>query len=114
LPLPRVQALLGVDGKPASELRGLHAWLAVLSVSSAPVLINADPWGVLSHHLLGALRELAAQNPRFRESPWRPTPALSALSGKDLLSDFLHILEDVSTPRVLRCLVLVVSTSRKL
>src|SRR6185312_13717598 len=118
LPLTRVQALLGVDGKPASELRGLHAWLAVLSVSSAPVLINADPWGVLSyadaaslstsarHHLLGALRELAAQNPHFRGSPWRPTPALGALSGKDLLPDFLNILEDVSVPRVLRCLVL--------
>jgi predicted NACHT family NTPase len=29
LPFGRVTALIGVDGHPAPELRGLHAWLAV-------------------------------------------------------------------------------------
>ena len=29
MPFGRVVALMGVDGQPASELRGLHAWLAV-------------------------------------------------------------------------------------
>ena len=29
--IERVRALIGVDGYPASELRGLHAWLPVLT-----------------------------------------------------------------------------------
>ena len=49
LPLIRVQALLGVDGHPAPELRGLHAWLPVHLPEQAPRFIDADPYGVLTY-----------------------------------------------------------------
>jgi predicted NACHT family NTPase len=49
LPFGRVVALMGVDGHPASELRGLHAWLAVHLPEHADALIEADPYGVLSY-----------------------------------------------------------------
>lgn len=42
LPFGRVAALLGVDGHPAAELRGLHAWLAVHLPEHADELIEAD------------------------------------------------------------------------
>jgi predicted NACHT family NTPase len=43
LPFGRVAALIGVDGHPAAELRGLHAWLAVHLPEYADQLIVADP-----------------------------------------------------------------------
>ena len=49
LPFGRVLALMGVDGHPASELRGLHAWLAVHLPEHADELIEADPYGVLTY-----------------------------------------------------------------
>jgi predicted NACHT family NTPase len=47
LPIGRVIALMGVDGHPAPELRGLHAWLAVHLPEHAERLIDADPYGIL-------------------------------------------------------------------
>ena len=49
LPFGRVVALMGVDGHPASELRGFHAWLAVRLPEHADELIEADPYGVLTY-----------------------------------------------------------------
>ncbi len=78
LPFGRVAALMGVDGHPASELRGLHAWLAVHLPEHADELIEADPYGVLSYgdaaslsasccaNLVRALDRLSRTNPWFR------------------------------------------------
>lgn len=49
LPIGRVVALMGVDGHPAPELRGLHAWLAVHLPEYAERLIDADPYGILTY-----------------------------------------------------------------
>jgi hypothetical protein len=52
LPVGRVRALMGVDGRPAPELRGLHAWLARFLPEHANQLIEADHYGVRSFHPL--------------------------------------------------------------
>ena len=49
LPLGRVLAFIAVDGHPAPELRGLHAWLAVHLPEHADQLVEADPYGVLTY-----------------------------------------------------------------
>lgn len=60
LPLGRVRALLGIDGMPASSLRGVHAWLAVMldiqGPDEASQLITADPSGILIYSDGGKLR----------------------------------------------------------
>lgn len=117
LPLGRVQALLGVDGHPASELRGLHAWLASLLPEHAPTLIDADPFGVLSYgdaaslspstreHLMSALARLAETDPWFRGDSWS-TPTIAALSTPDMVNVFRSILLDPSSAFTLRSIVL--------
>ncbi len=47
LPLSRIQALIGVDSRPSSSLRGLHAWLPLFMPLQAQQLISSDPLGVL-------------------------------------------------------------------
>jgi hypothetical protein len=99
LPLGRVRALLGVDGRPASELRGLHAWLAVHLPEHAVELINSDAFGVLSYadaaalpphlrqHLLRALATLAQDDPWFRR--WHESSAaIAGLAGSDMVEAF--------------------------
>jgi predicted NACHT family NTPase len=82
LPFGRVAALLGVDGHPASELRGLHAWLAVHLPEHANEIIEADPYGALIYGdaaslspsscavLVRALDRLSRTNPWFRSGNW--------------------------------------------
>jgi hypothetical protein len=118
LPLGRIRALLGIDGNPASELRGLHAWLAVLLQDQAHVLIEADPFGVLSYgdaaslsksnreHLMRALAQLSASDPWFRSGDWSASASIGALSGPDMLDSFRAILRDEAAPYVLHSLVL--------
>jgi hypothetical protein len=90
LPIGRIRALIGVDGHPTSELRGLHAWLAVLCPAHANELIEADPYGVLTYgdaatlrpshrkRLLSTLARLSETDPWFgREN--RTAPNLGAL-----------------------------------
>jgi predicted NACHT family NTPase len=86
LPFGRVAALMGVDGHPASELRGLHAWLAVHLPEHANALIDADPYGVLTYGdaaslsasscvvLVRALERLSRTNPWFRSGAWQARP----------------------------------------
>jgi hypothetical protein len=93
LPLSRVQALIGIDGIPAPELRGIHAWLAVLLPDFSDTIIDADPFGILIYsdpnslgltqraRLLQALSRLAAADPYFRPEEHAPIRSLlSALS----------------------------------
>lgn len=117
LPVGRVQALLGVDGKPASELRGLHAWLPIFLVDQAEIFIEADPLGVLSYgdvaslsrmlryQLLSRLERLAKDNPWFRHEYWE-AHIWAGLSSKDLEQEFRVILKNPDSPMALRSLVL--------
>ena len=117
LPLGRVRALLGIDGRPASELRGLHAWLAVHLPEHAEVLIDADPFGVLSYSdaktltpqlrqcLLQALAKLADTDPWFRDGHWS-SAAVAGLSGPDMVAGFRSFLISRSSGSSLRTLVL--------
>lgn len=117
LPLGRVRALLGIDGRPASELRGLHAWLAVHLPEHAEVLIDADPFGVLSYgdaktltpqlrrRLLQALAKLADADPWFRDGHWS-SAAVAGLSGPDMVAGFRSVLTSRNSGFSLRTLVL--------
>ncbi|MGD0186242.1 MAG: hypothetical protein ABSC25_13460 [Roseiarcus sp.] len=103
LPIGRVRALIGVEGHPASELRGLHAWLAVLLPEFASGLIEADPYGVLTYadaaslspllrkHLLAAMGRLSERDPWFRRGNWE-SPALGMLARPDMVDAFRDVL----------------------
>lgn len=116
LPLGRVQALLGVDGYPASSLRGLHAWLAVLSPDSASAMIDADPMGVVMYadaaklgpghktRLLKALSLHAERDPWFYRGAYAAY-GIGALSDPCMTDAFRDVLLDNAAPFGLRRLV---------
>jgi len=103
MPFGRLQALMGIDGHPAPELRGLHAWLAVHLPEYADRLIDTDPYGVLTYgdaaslapsscaHLLKALGKLSQTDPWFRSGAWQ-SPAIGALSRSDMVAEFRAVL----------------------
>ncbi|WP_157865963.1 NACHT domain-containing NTPase [Mesorhizobium japonicum] len=105
LPFGRVMALMGVDGHPASELRGLHAWLAIHLPEHADELIETDPYGVLAYGdaaslspsscmaLLRSLGRLSKSDPWFRSGNW-DAPPIGALSRPDMVEEFRAILND--------------------
>jgi hypothetical protein len=117
LPFGRVAALIGVDGHPATELRGLHAWLAVHLPERANQLIEADPYGVLTYgdaasltksscaHLVKALGKLSQTDPWFRSGNWR-SPAIGALSRTDMVDEFRVVLQSKDAGFGVRSLVL--------
>ncbi len=117
LPFGRVRALISVDGHPSSELRGLHAWLAVLLPEHAPNLIAADPFGVLSYGdaasmtsehriaLMQALSALANQDPWFRHGSWSAA-LMRGLAGPDLEDPFRAILRQSDASQSLMSIVL--------
>jgi hypothetical protein len=117
LPLGRVTALLGVEGRPASELRGLHAWLPIVLPEHAREIISADPFGVLSYGdaaslsashrqcLLEGLARLAQVDPWFRAGNWTST-AVASLSAPDMAESFRRVLEDKGAGFTLRSVVL--------
>jgi hypothetical protein len=116
LSIGRVLALIGVDGHPASELRGLHAWLAVFSPDNANRLIEADPYGVLVYsdaaslsasgakYLLEALAKLSERDPWFRSGRWA-SPALGMLARSDMVESFRGVLNSPSANFGLRSVV---------
>lgn len=118
LPIGRVRALIGVDGRPASELRGLHAWLAIFLPEHAATLIDADPFGVLSYgdassltselrkHLLEALAKLADVDPWFPRGGNWSSSAVAALSSPDMAESFRAILKSKDAGFSLRSVVL--------
>ncbi|MGJ4897191.1 hypothetical protein ACQR2B_18945 [Bradyrhizobium oligotrophicum] len=105
LPFNRVTALMGVDGHPAAELRGLHAWLAVHLPERANELIDADPYGVLTYGdaaslspsacacLVRALDRLSTENPWFRSGNWQAKP-IGGLARQDMVPEFRTILSN--------------------
>lgn len=108
LPIRRLcNLILGFDGKPVSDLRGLYAWLATLSISMKERFIDADPLSVilygdvkpmsvaLKRCLLSALENLAhTQATVLKHALYdmRNTSAFSALFDPELVQDFLAIL----------------------
>lgn len=117
LPIGRVRALIGIDGRPATELRGLHAWLAVQIPEHAELLISADPFGVLTYadaralaptnrqQLLQALANLADIDPWFRDGHWASS-SLAGLAGADMVDEFRSILTTDTPNFSLRMLIL--------
>jgi hypothetical protein len=103
MPFGRLQALMGVDGHPAPELRGLHAWLAIHLSECASRLIDTDPYGVLTYgdaaslsqpscvYLLKALGRLSQTDPWFRSGNW-DSPAIGALSRADMVDEFRAVM----------------------
>ena len=103
LPIGRVIALMGVDGHPAPELRGLHAWLAVHLPEHAERLIDADPYGILTYgdaaklnrtlcaNLVQALGRLSQIDPWFRGGNYA-SPAIAGLSREDMIDEFRAVL----------------------
>lgn len=116
LPFGRVAALMGVDGHPASELRGLHAWLAVHLPERANELIEADPYGVLTYGdaaslspsacacLLRALDRLSNENPWFRSGNWQ-NKAIGGLARTDMVGEFRAILNNPASGFGIRSVV---------
>ncbi len=104
LPLGRVLALMAAeDGGIVSDLRGLHAWLAVHCPSDRPSLIDRDPLGIVLYgdlrsfnitdkrRLLNTLGREAKRYPWFRSQDWEASP-FGALAGQDTAADFREIL----------------------
>ncbi|SEM83956.1 hypothetical protein [Bradyrhizobium sp. OK095] len=125
LPLSRVRALIGTEGVPTPELRGLHAWLVHALPEHASSLIDADPFGVLIYgdapdlpysnrkRLLSALKGLAKEDPQFRpyndslfREERRASAALAALSMPDMASSLAVSLRDSDSPFGFKALIL--------
>lgn len=116
LPFGRVTALMGVDGHPASELRGLHAWLALHLPERANELIETDPYGVLTYGdaaslspsacacLIRALDQLSNENPWFRSGNWQ-AKAIDGLARKDMVGEFRAILNNPASGFGIRSVV---------
>jgi predicted NACHT family NTPase len=116
MPLGRLQALMGVDGHPAPELRGLHAWLAVHLPEYVERLIDADPNGVLVYgdaasltpsacaHLVRSLARLSERDPWFRSGTWH-SPVIGALSRPDMVDEFRAVLRSPQSGFGIRSIV---------
>ena len=107
---------MGIDGHPAPELRGLHAWLAVHLPEHADRLIDTDPYGVLTYgdaaslaqsscaHLVKALGKLSQTDPWFRSGNWQSS-AIGALSRADMVDEFRAVLRAKSAGFGVRSIV---------
>jgi len=105
LPFGRVQALMTSGGRIVSDLRGLHAWLSVHSLSVRHAAIDTDPLGVVLYGdvldfppqhkqlVLGGLYREAERYPWFRTQDWTAHP-FGALVGPDMLEAFVTILKN--------------------
>lgn len=105
LPLGRIMALItGSDGGSLSDLRGVLAWLICLLPENAPTLLMTDPYGAVAYGdpaswppgtrkvALDRIRTLATEDPWFRSGHWQGQ-ILGGLACKELVSDFISILE---------------------
>ena len=105
LPLGRVLAVLRAeDGGVVSDLRGLHAWLAVHCATGRAQFVDADALGVVLYgdarsfppeqkgHLLAALGREAQRYPWFRSDEWQSSPfgALGDQGSAPMLREILE------------------------
>jgi hypothetical protein len=117
LPIGRVRSLVGIDGHPATELRGLHAWLTVLLPEHADLLLDSDPYGVLIYgdaasltpssrqRLLEALSRLSQIDPWFRAGNWS-SARLGGLASPEMVDAFHRILASTDANFALRSIVI--------
>ncbi len=109
LPLARVLALLsGGDGMVVTELRGLSAWLASLSVGSRGRLIEQDPYGVALYGDISQFSRLEKQRllsavSRETSRPngpmWGTAETFKSLAIPEMASTFLAYLSEPSSAR---------------
>ncbi len=102
-PFYRALSLIGKDGCPASELRGLYGWLPLFLPEHAEICLQNDPYGILMYgdaaslplslrkKLLKNLNRLSKSDPWFRDGNWAHVQ-LGALSGEDMVDSFRDIL----------------------
>ncbi len=116
-PVGRLQALIGVDGHPAAELRGLNSWLAVHLPEHAPLFISADPNGILVYGDVASLTPsarlclLECLSIASESDPWMrtgnlPPSRIASLFGADTVEEFRNILTTSTTPFPLKHLAL--------
>lgn len=117
LPIKRLLSLIGYEDHPASELKGLYAWLVTLLPLDYSYLIDNDPYGVLMYgdaaslapsgrkKIMESLFLLQKRDPWFRANNWSDNP-LAALSGKDMIPIFKQILSSPESGFHLRDIVL--------
>ena len=116
LPIGRILSIVGLNGFPTSELRGLFAWLVVFQPNTAEQLIIKDPYGVLTYGdpaslsesnkliLLDALAEHSERNPWFRNSYW-DEPNIGGLISDRLVPKLASILLNKQSSFQLRALI---------
>jgi len=116
LPLGRLRSLLGFEGYPSSELRGLHAWLAVFLPQYANVFIQADSYGVLTYgdaaslstadkqSLLVSLSKLSESDPWFRNHGFSSN--LNGFVSEEMEAHLRLIIHDPKSRFSLRMLIL--------
>ena len=117
-PVRRLRNLIGVDGIPTSELRGLHAWIGTLLSEHSKIFIESDPLGIalygdarnLSVHdrsyLLNEICRISVDNPWFRSGLDYVDGALGSLSGDDVVESFSEILNNAKMGFQMKKLVL--------
>lgn len=116
LPIGRILSIVGLNGFPTSELRGLFAWLVVFQPNIAAQLIAKDPYGVLTYGdpaslsdsnkliLLDALAEHSEHNPWFRNTYW-DEPNIGGLISDRLVPKLKSILLNEQSSFQLRALI---------
>lgn len=117
LRIRRLQALLGVDGRPSRELRGLHAWLPIFLPKFASHFIEADPYGVLVYGdagslgggakgmLLRSLEKAASEDPLLFANTVPPR-SIGSILASESVADFVELLSRPGTPASLRRMAL--------
>lgn len=117
LSLTRVMNLIGFEGYPTTELKGLYSWLVTLSNKVAPKLIFNDPFAVLSYGdpanltsenkiiLLNSLEKLSRTEPWFYEYRDK-NKALGTLSHKATIKKFVELLKSDKTNVNLKLLII--------
>jgi hypothetical protein len=118
LSLTRLEQLLyGNDYIVPSALRGLHAWLATLSLNIAKTLVTRDPYGFFRYgdaatlnldqaqHLLQSLEALADIDPYFRSEDWHATFG-RGLARSELRDDIIRVIRNRTAPYQLKHLII--------
>ena len=118
LPINRIKNMIGYNDTPSSELRGLHAWLAILvNDDIAHLFIESDPLGIVLYSdpsalspsnkiaLIKSLERLSIEDPWFRWQNWSDRN-LGAFSSNDLADEFIKILLNPVSSHHLKDLIL--------
>lgn len=124
LPIGRVLALMGIQERPPTALRGLTAWLTS-QVSEPSSLLHLDLVGLLMYgdlstwtspmkqRLLDALIAESKTNPLFFREKHLPTGA-HALADRALLTSYQEILESPSSEVSAKLLAIVVQKAGRI